>query len=254
MTTRLTDEFRELIELRWDEFIAREKNQEGTNFDAIVTALARACSKGDLRAIKMALDRMDGKIATEIEVEYPKFYVVYPYATKTADDEAIIEADELPAGVLIHNGVDEVTKIDLTAPISSEDEELPTGSLRAVLDKMLDTPKQTVTDILEAAKCLDNGLPAKGNPYVKSVIVAGLMSLVHKGQMGAVFEVFEQLDGKISEKYKMLGDDVYIQNFATIAPAGAVKNADGVYQIESDNITNAWAVRLEAQNGKPSNR
>ena len=91
MSGRITEKFRELVEYRWSEFVAMDTDVNGSNFDSIVGALVRACKKGNLRAIQVALDRLDGKIATEIEVEYPKFYTVYPQAIKTADDVSIIE-------------------------------------------------------------------------------------------------------------------------------------------------------------------
>jgi hypothetical protein len=76
------------------------------------------------------------------------------------------------------------------------------------------------------------------------------MKLVHDGRMGAVFEVFDQLDGKVADKYKILGGDVHFKNYATIAPAGAVRNEDGIYQVYSDKITNSWVARLEQTRGK----
>lgn len=245
--SRLTDGFREIIELRWSEFVEREQYQDATNFDSIITALVRAASKGNLRAIQSALDRLDGKIATEVEVEYPKFYTLYPKAIKTADDPLILQ----PNG---DGSIDVSDKISIAGVNeihdSSVEEELPTGSLRAVLDKMLASPKTIVKELLSAQAALDAGDIRYGDPSVKSVIIAGLMKLVHEGRIGAVFEVFEQIDGKIAEKYKMLGADVNIYNYSLIAPVGATKNDDGIYQIEAENTTNAWAQRLEDKNAK----
>ena len=236
MSGRLTAGFSELVEIHWSELVAMEQNESGNNFDSIVTTLARACIKGNLRAIQTALDRLDGKIAMEIEVEYPKFYTVYPNATKTVDDSHII--DVTPQKKTL------IKKVLENLPTPTEPEELPTGSLRAVLERMLDSPKKTVVQILEAAEAIDEGSERLGDPLVKSVIIAGLMKLVHEGRMGAVLEVLDQVDGRIADKIKLLGGDVYMKNYATIAPAGATKNEDGFYQIESDIVTNAWAAKL----------
>lgn len=84
---------------------------------------------------------------------------------------------------------------------------------------------------------------------VKSVIVAGLMQLVHKGRISAVFEVFDQIDGKVADKYKLLGD-TKVYRYDAIAPAGAVKNEDGIYQLADDNMTAVWGARLEQLNNK----
>lgn len=233
MTGRLTNGFRDIIEVHWSELVAIEKNIDVNNFETFVAVLARACSKGNLKAIQTGLDRLDGKIAMEIEVEYPKFYILYPNATMAADDSHIIDVD-----------FKQIPSVSSNVPTPLVPDELPTGSLRAVLERMMDSSKKTVLQILEAAGAIDEGSGRLGDPLVKSVIIAGLMKLVHDGKMGAVLEVLDQLDGKIADKIKLLGGDVYMKNFATIAPAGAVKNADGIYQTESEIITNAWAAKL----------
>lgn len=263
MSGRLTEGFRNIIDLRWRDFIEIEESLDATNFDAVITGIIRACAKGNLRAIQTGLDRLDGKIAMELEVEYPKFYTLYPLAEKTADDPTILEADEngeikgAILGVTL-TGVDKVEIIDVTGSPTDMDElyqteeELPTGSLRAMLEKLLNSPKQTVAEILVAADAVDKGDYTRGNPMVKSVVIAGLMKLVHDGRMSAVFEVFDQIDGKVADKVKVLGNDVYTKRYDLIAPAGAVKNEDGIYMIEAQTMTDQWATRLE-QIGKGKN-
>lgn len=257
MSGKITDGFRDLIELEWTDFRAIEQDEGISNFDAVICALVRSCMKGNLRAIQTALDRLDGKIAAEIEVEYPKFYTIYPNATKTADDPSIIDGDD-PHIVTLKDGVMTIPKDDGRVTIGGatdldelavETEELPTGSLRAVLEKMLNAPKQIVTEIIGTATLIDNDQPTKSNVYVKSVIIAGLMKLVHEGRISAVFEVLDQIDGKVADKIKMLGNDFYLVRYDTIAPAGAVKNEKGVYQIEANNTTDTWALRLGAGKG-----
>lgn len=253
MSGRLTDGFREIIELRWSAFVEREVSLDATNFDAIITSVARACQKSNLRAIQTALDRLDGKVATEIEVEYPKFYHIYPYAEKTADDPKIIDVSDKDYVWPAEGKPVKIQPIPEGSPadieeLDSVEEELPTGSLRIVLEKMLHSPKQIVTDILATAEKVDKGDLSAGDPMVKSVIVAGLMKLVHEGRMSAVFEVFDQIDGKVADKFKVLGNDVFVTRFDKIAPAGAVKNEDGVYQITAEDMTNSWVARLEQAN------
>lgn len=240
MSGKLTEGFQDIIELPWSVFVDIERSDTASNFDSIITALARAASKGNLRAIQAALDRLDGKIATEVDVEYPKFYTLYPNATIIASDPSITTVGKLPE-----------PEPAPEAEVELSDEELPTGSLRSVLDRMLDSPKTIVDQILTTAALVDAGDRTKGDPMVKSVIVAGLMKLVHGGRISAVFEVFDQIDGKVAEKIKILGDDVFMYNYSNIAPAGAEKNEDGIYQIMAENTTNAWVARLEEkQNGQ----
>jgi len=245
MSGRITAGFREIIEMRWSEFVLMEANAGQSNFDSIVSSLVRACTKGNLRAIQTSLDRLDGKVATEIEVEYPKFYTLYPQATKTADSPLIIDGD---------SGTTPVASVEKTEPEPVVPEELPTGSLRSVLDRMLDSPKKTVLEILGSVELVDEGDLSKGNPLVKSVIIAGLMKLVHEGKVSAIFEILEQIDGKVADKFKILGSDVFMYNYVEIAPAGAEKNEDGIYQISADNTTDSWVSRLEERNDRKNNR
>lgn len=230
----LTERFREMLEWHWSDFVKSERDETATNFEAVLVSIIRACSKGDLRSIKTSLDRMDGKIAEEIQVEYPQFYLLYPNATEVADDPSPGAGSQaLPSAP------------DEEPPAEQESySELPTGSVRAVLERMLDSPKTVVAAILTAAETVDKGSTIKGDPLVKSVLVAGLMNLVHKGRMSAVFEVFNQIDGKVADKVKLLGEDVYLYRYDTVAPAGAIKNSDGVYQVAADNITDSWVLRL----------
>lgn len=247
MSGKLTEGFQNIIELPWSLFVDLETSADATNFDSIVTALARAASKGNLRAIQAALDRLDGKIATEVEVEFPKFYMLFPNAVEIANAPLAIGKPEKVEKVNV--SPESIEPLNMSADPDNEDE-LPTGSLRAVLDRMLNSPKSIVDKIIDTSKSVDAGDLTKGNPMVKSVIVAGLMKLVHEGKISAVFEVFDQIDGKVAEKIKILGDDVYMYNYSKIAPIGAEKNEDGIYQMVAENTTNAWVARLEEKNGQ----
>jgi hypothetical protein len=96
------------------------------------------------------------------------------------------------------------------------------------------------------AKEVDKGNLGRGDPLVKYVIVCGLLRLVHEGKMAAVFEVLDQIDGKVADKVKIMGEDVFLTRYDEVAPLGAVKNDDGIYQVTADNLTNQWAAKLEA--------
>lgn len=244
MNLKLTPFFKEVIELRWSQFVKKEADSESyTSAQAVVFAIVRACAKGKLPAIKESLNRIDGKLQETIEVEYPKFYIQYPYAKVLASgskDQIKLEGGEL----------------SIPATDAAPDPEAPliTGSLRDTLNRMSDAPKGLVTRILAAAEEVDlkEGYASDheplNDPLVKSVIVAGLLKMAHNGSLSAIFEVFDNLDGKLVDKIKVLGDDVYLTSYDTIAPHGAEKNKDGVYQIEADNTSSKWAISLERNN------
>lgn len=230
---QLTPFFKELIDKKWSEFAQMEHDMEYTSNQAVVFAIIRACAKGKLPAIKESLNRIDGKLAAEIEVEYPKFYYQFPYAKSVALSSG--KSGEKALGPV----ADAVPGLD----------EPLTNSLRDTLKRMSNEKRVLVMAVLEAAKNIDTAISYQGDlpeadPLVKSVICAGLLKMAHDGKLGAIFEVFDQIDGKLADKVKVLGEDVYITSYAEIAPAGAKKNADGVYELVADNTTNAWVASL----------
>jgi hypothetical protein len=211
-----------------------EKSEEHTSAQAVVFAIVRACANGKLPAIKESLNRIDGRLQEQIEVQYPKFYITYPYATSTHRIKS----------------QPKVVSTEVANRIKSQEEPLVTGSLRDTLNRMSDAPKNLVQAILDGAKDVEtrdsyaSEVDPLNDPLVKSVIVAGLMQMAHNGNLGAIFEVFDNLDGKLVDTIRILGEDVHMTSYDTIAPQGAKKNKDGVYQVEADNTTNKWAISL----------
>lgn len=241
---KLTPFFRELLEKRWSEFATMENDMTYTSSQAVIFSLVRACQRGKLPAIKEALNRIDGKIADKIEVEYPKFIFLFPYAKGVS----------LPAGGM--TPADEDTEV--LPAVVEEEEPVVTHSIRDTLERMSEEERSLVELILNAAKEVDVIVSYKGDlpesdPLVKSVIVAGLLKMAHSGNLGAIFEVLDQIDGKVADKIKVIGDDVYLNRYEEVAPYGAVKNQDGIYQLAADNTTSSWATALE-RNRKDSGR
>lgn len=235
---KITPFFKELLDKRWSEFAILENSQQYTSAQGVVFALIRACAKGKLPAIKEALDRIDGKIATEIEVEFPKFYFLFPYADSVA---------ELPEGQVPEE------EVEVLPAVKEAPESIATDSIREVLNRMSDEPRALVTQIIMAAQKIDeaveyaNDIPEE-DPKVVSVIVAGLLDMAHQGKLNAIFEVLDQIDGKVADKVKVLGGDVYINRLDRVAPAGAVRNKKGIYQVEAPQTTTIWAQALERKN------
>lgn len=253
MNLKLTPFFKEVIEKRWSEFVKMENDGDShTSAQAVVFAIVRACAKGKLPAIRESLNRIDGKLQEQIEVEYPKFYIQYPYAkalASGANREQIVSEQGSSSTEIVKASEENREQPDLEAP-------LVTGSLRDTLNRMADAPKALVEKILQAAEDVDtregysSDTDPINDPLVKSVIVAGLLKMAHNGSLSAIFEVFDNLDGKLVDKIKVMGDDVYVTRYDELAPPGATKNADGIYEIEADNTTSSWAISLERRGGQ----
>lgn len=250
----LAEYFAEIVELSWREYLAQERNPDVTSRQALLFAIVRACVEGKLGAIQTSLDRLDGPVARNIKTILPKFYTEYPYAKSVAVASSVDDGiPTLPSSTEPETQTTSKTPpktppsdngLDPEPPVP---EELPTGKLRPVLDKMMDSPQNVPESILKATQACDKYDYSLGNPFVKSAIVAGLVKLAHNGKMSAIDEILNQLDGKVAEVYHLLGDDVVTTSYALEAPAGAVKGENGVYRIENKSMGALWIPRLESE-------
>lgn len=233
---------KEVIDWDWKKFCEAEKSPKFSGYEAAVFSLVRTCSDGKLNAIKLSIDRVDGKVETPIKFEYPRIYFLFPEATKTA----------LPAPGQAPTLTTGPEADSINEPPEAEEEEEPvkltTMTLRQTLEKMADSPRQVPLLIHQRKKEVENGqIPEDGNlPLVKSVIAANLLILANeKNNFEAITEVFDQIDGKLVETIRILGEDIFLTSYALEAPYGAAKNKDGVYQMMAPQIMDTWKQKLK---------
>lgn len=239
---KLGNFLREVIDWQWDTFCEAEKSSSFTSAEASIFALVRSAAEGKLQAIKLSIARIDGNVKTPIKVEYPTAFITFPYAEKRAlpppNTGAIAQLPDPEPISLPEEGA---------YPDPVEDQEtLVTLTLRETLKKMADAPRDIPNLIQEQKKKVELGefMGDEKIPMVKSVICANLMILANeKHNFEAITEIFDQIDGKLVETMKLLGD-MYLTSYALEAPYNAVKNKEGVYQIEQPIITNIWAEKL----------
>lgn len=245
---KLGDFLRDVSNWSWEEFWHAERDKTYTSNEAIIFTLLRACAGEDLKAIRLSLNRMDGKLKTPIIIETPKVFYLYPFATGTID-EAVQQHNareenlkHLPGGAMIVHGPDP------EEPELTEDD-LPAMSLRETLTKMSDYTRDTPDAIVELALRTEQWLQGNGPkpqsiPRVKSVVAAHLLVMAQKKNIDALTEVFDQIDGKLAETIQVIGEDIYITSYSELAPSGATKNEKGVYQIEAEATQMLWASKL----------
>jgi hypothetical protein len=126
-------------------------------------------------------------------------------------------------------------------------------SLRETLRKMADTPRKVPLMIHQRKKEVEDAVAknisledqGKNIPLVKSIIAANLLTLAESGKFEAITEVFDQIDGKLVETIRILGEDMYLTSYVLEAPFGAKKNNDGVYYLEAPKITDAWKQKFK---------
>lgn len=249
---------REVSNWQWDEFVRAEHDSSYTSNQAIIFGLVRSCAMQKVDAIRMSLNRLDGKLKTPLKIEYPKIFYLFPNAKenqKAPDKKALNGSfgadvvDDTGEEVKEDLSVDSTDITTISPPESEMPNDLPSLSLRETLIKMSDFPRDTPAFIIDTAQKTEWALRDHGEmpddiPMVKSVVAAHLLTLASKRNMDAITEVFDQIDGKLAEVVQIVGEDIYITSYAEIVPPGAYKNKDGVWEISALSSENIWAERL----------
>lgn len=249
---KLAQFLREVSNWSWEEFVRAEKDPEYTSNEAVIFALVRACAMQKMDAIKVATNRLDGKLKTPIRIEYPKVYYLFPNAGLPPGEnytEPQISIQE-PAET-IHEAV---TGEIMAAPDPQPDEpepDLPSMGFRETLALMSDYPRELPEQIIEMAIQTQMAVNEQAQmphpndvPRVKAVVAAHLLVMAQKRNMDAVGEVFDAIDGKLVETIQVLGDDLFITDYSSVAPEGATRNENGILQIEAKQVQDMWAQKL----------
>jgi hypothetical protein len=254
---------REVGNWDWEEFCRAENDPSYTSNEAIIFALIRACAMEKMEAIKLALNRIDGKLKTPIRIEMPKVFYLFPRALPPEEvmDTEIEKHNareknlkHLPGGTEVVKGDMQYEAIDSEPEEKEpEDNDLPSLSLRQTLAKMADAPREVPQFVMEFATLTQQWLNHQveepdEKPLVKSVVAAHLLKLAQERNVDALSEVFDQIDGKLVETIQILGEDIFITTYSLNAPDGAYLNSDGVLQLEATQAQNMWAEKLGKQN------
>lgn len=251
---------REVSGWRWDEFWRAERDESYTSNQSIIFALIRSCAMEDLTAIKLSLNRLDGKLKTPIIIETPKVFYLFPNATINAQEKVNIEYNAKVEGIrmaMTPGGPSpvsgEVIPAETLPDPEPEENDLPSLSLRQTLTKMSNFPRSLPKRIVDHAQKLEEALrnerpiPATVEvPMVKSVVAAHLLVMAQSRDIQALTEVFDQIDGKLAETIQIIGEDIYITSYSTTAPPDAILNENGILQSEAAQSQQVWAQKLGA--------
>lgn len=249
MSEKLGDFLREVSNWEWDEFVRAESNMTYTSNEAIIFSLIRSCAMQKLDAIKMSLNRLDGKLKTPVIIETPKVFYVYPNATVSGKGFAKITDNPETTNEAVVSELLAPKVVPVIEPV-----DLPSLSLRETLAEMAKFPRELPVGIIMLADETQLWVQKQGPmpaeiPKVKSVVAAHLLTMAQNRNLSALSEVFDQLDGKLAETIKVIGEDIYITSYASTAPDDAILNQDGVFQAEATQVQNLWALKLGGQIG-----
>jgi hypothetical protein len=247
--SKLAAFLREVSNWNWEEFCKAESDPQYTTNQAVIFALIRACVMEKMDAIKLALNRIDGKLKTPVRIEMPKVFYRYPMAQLPPEDHSKKQniSQLLPTG-------DASIGSEAVIPEAEPEPELATLSLRQTLSKMADHPRQVPEAIIAYATATQKWLNGTGpmpdeKPLVKSVVAAHLLKLAQERNIDALSEVFDQVDGKLVETIQVLGEDICITDYSLTAPDGAYLGPDGVLRMEAVQAQDIWAQKLGNRNG-----
>ena len=235
---KLGNFLREVSGWGWDEFIRAENNNSYTSNEAIIFALIRSCVMEKMDAIKISLNRLDGKLVTPIKIVYPKVFYLFPNA-KVDDSHKVGEPTGSSTSTIVE-----------VAEVEEPEVDLPAMGLRQTLSKMADYPRELPQKILELALQAEISVKGQGKmpkeiPKVKSVVAAHLLDMAHHRNLSAIEEVFDQLDGKLAETLQIIGSDIYITDYSLEAPSGAYVNKSGILQLEAPQVQDMWTQKLK---------
>ena len=187
--------------------------------EAVVAELLRiCCEEDDVKAIKIAFERILGKPEKVIIIKHTVVRMIFPDA-KTKALKPVVD--------------DRVQ--DVTAAVSPfenkmiiDEENAPGILLRKMLDKIGDAGRDYAYEVVDH----------KNKYNVAEVMVANLYAIAMRGaNLGAILMLFDYLDGAVADVVRLQGEDtILLENYADLAPYEAVQGEDGIWYIEQESV------------------
>lgn len=186
--------------------------------DAVVAQLLSICCEDkDIKAMRLAFERILGKPEKVVVIKRCRTRVLYPDATErlsagdTTDEPESSEValQTIDPGEVVISGY-----------------ESPGVYLRELLVKVCDMKQSEVFAVLEDRDSYD----------VATVMVCNLYAIAILGaNLGAIEILFDYLDGSVADVIRIETDSVIeLEDYSDKAPYNAVKNSDGVWCVESE--------------------
>lgn len=216
-TKKLQNYFKDFLPLNYKEF--RRSVPEMTSNQSVVAELLRICCEDDdVKAMKMAFERILGKPEKVLIIKRTIVKTIFPDAkTKHISSQAVKRVE------------DETQVVDVEdEPIIIEAVDSPGYMLRKELDIIGDAGQQKAYAITDD----------KNRFTVAEVFAANVYATAMRGgNLGAIDLLFNYLDGSVADVVRIEGEDVLVlENYADVAPFEAIQGDDGVWYIESEAV------------------
>lgn len=210
--TKLQNYFKDFLPLKYHDFqVAR--NQMTSNQSVVAELLRVCCEEDDVKAMKMAFERILGKPEKVIIIKRTATRIMYPDARRKA--LAPSEEEEIMPSL-----TEAIT--DDSVVVSAAD--APGQLLSSMLDDIGERPSEYAYSVIDD----------KAQHSVAHVFAANVYAVAMRGgNLGAINLLFEYLDGAIADVIRIDGEQtIELENYADEAPYDAVQDENGVYYVE----------------------
>lgn len=234
----MTAFLKEIIHWTWTEMMTLQYDPRTLGIHSTVMGIIKLCASGNMNSIKLLLNRLEGKVETPINIIKPKVYLRYPNATNIAELEAYAKEQASQS-----NDSDTKRKRQTNSQRKRLNvAEMGLGqTVKAMLTVPVDVPTQILKQKMLVEQDMENGHKPDHSPYVKSVIAA---SIIHNANFDNNYDalqvLLERVEGKVEENIRIIGDDIFIDQYAETAPLGSVL-INGQWCFESAQIADKWA-------------
>lgn len=214
---KLQNYFNDFLPMNYREF--RQAVPDMSANQAVVAELLRVCcEEGDVKAMKMAFERILGKPEQVLVIKRTVVRTVFPDATKKLDKP-----------VRSTQAQDELAIIDKgDEPVIIGETDSPSYVLRKELDVVGDSGQAYAYEVG------DN----RDRHTVARVLASNVYAVAMRGgNLGAIDLLFNYLDGAVADVVRLDGlDTLLLENYADIAPYEAIQGDDSVWYIESEEV------------------
>lgn len=196
----------------------RSMHQLNSNQAVVAELLRICCEEDDVKAIKVAFERILGKPEKVLVIKRTTIKTIYPDATAKLLDPVIDDrVQDETAAVSVFE--DKVVVDEANAP---------GALLTKMLDKIGDEGRQYAYEVISD----------KDKYTVAEVMVANLYAIAMRGaNLAAIMMLFDYLDGAVADVIRLDGlDTILLENYADTAPYEAIQDESGVWYVETEAI------------------
>lgn len=216
---KLQNSFNTFLPINYRQF--KQMMPKLSSNESVVASLLRICAEeDDVKAIKIAFERILGKPEKVIIIKRTIVRTIFPDA-KVKHKTPIIDnrVQDQTSALAVTDNADLIVVDEANAP----------GIL---LTKKLDHIGDSLNTY--SYEVLDN----KDKYTVAEVMVANLYAIAMRGSnLAAISMLFDYLDGAVADVIRLEGlDTILLENWADVAPFEAEQGENGIWYIEKEGV------------------